>query len=54
MPATAVLLLLQLPPVDVVARVVTVPAHKLAVPVITSGIGLIVTPAVAMQPVGSV
>lgn len=54
MPATAVLLLLHVPPVEVVARVVTVPVHRLLEPLMALGIGLMVTPVVVKQPVGSV
>ena len=49
-----VLLLLQVPPVEVVARVVALPTHTNGVPVMALGSALTVTVAVIAQVVGKV
>jgi hypothetical protein len=50
---TAVLELLQVPPVAAIARVVVVPVHTVALPVIGAGAALTVSTRVTLQPVGN-
>ena len=52
--AIPVLLLLQVPPPVALAKVVVEPVHNVGVPVIAAGLGLMVTTAVIIQPVGNV
>ena len=52
--ATAVLLLVHVPPPDASVKVVVVPGHACNVPEIAAGNGFTVTACVAIQPVGSV
>ena len=54
MVATAVLLLVHVPPPDVLLNVAVVPGHAVNVPVIAAGNGLTVKVVVLIQPVGSV
>jgi hypothetical protein len=51
MVAAEILLLLQVPPVGVLASVAVVPVQKLVAPVIAPGSALTVTTAVDLQPV---
>lgn len=51
---SAVLLLLQVPPVVASVSVVVDPAHTLLVPAIAAGVALTVTGVLIKQPVGSV
>ena len=52
--ASAVLLLLQVPPVVASLNVEELPAQTRPAPVIAAGVGLTVSPVHAMQPVGRV
>jgi len=52
--ATETLLLLHVPPADVLLSVVVAPTHTTAVPVMEAGRGLTVKPVVVLHPVGSV
>ena len=52
--ATAVTLLLHVPPVVELERVVPVPAHITIVPVIAPGFGFVVTACVTKQPAGNI
>jgi len=51
MVATAVLLLLQVPPASVLARAVVLPTHTLVVPVMVAGRDMMLTVVVIAQPV---